>query len=460
MKVMKKMSSNHLRARSLFGVATVAFFLVGCGGGNGPSSSPVVLRVLNDQLLVANAVGSPGSQSALLAGFTFQVPQPLATFNGPAGGYEIIANEPSSDQLSRVTAAFGVSTSFVAQPDELGGGFIAGPSDGTAPMVSVMDDVMRVWSYSPAWADLVVAECLESLTSPETGTGELSTDCPETSPPEDLPSFEEAQEMFLLLMAELGVPGDDLIVEAGGDEWGVTVNGIKKINGIRSPFTWSVTYGENGSIVAAFGVFNDAVRKIGDYPRLTTEEALTRLQDEQASSTTFGTGVGVLEPESVGAPVVQLESVEEELYIFYGVEGEVYLVPGYTFVSEPTESGYVLRFIVSAVPDQYIERVEDSRPNGSDPSGGDSSPGSPGDGMTVPPGNDPVDDFPAEIPLVEANALLGMTEAEATTYAGGQGWTVRIASRDGEQFPLTMDYIPSRVNLSVDQGLVSYVFIG
>ena len=72
----------------------------------------------------------------------------------------------------------------------------------------------------------------------------------------------------------------------------------------------------------------------------------------------------------------------------------------------------------------------------------------------------PIDDFPAEIPLDEANALLGMTEAEATSYAESQGWTVRIASRDGEQFALTMDYMPTRVNLSIDQGLVSYVFIG
>lgn len=80
--------------------------------------------------------------------------------------------------------------------------------------------------------------------------------------------------------------------------------------------------------------------------------------------------------------------------------------------------------------------------------------------MTNPPGQEPIDPMPPEIPLNEANALLGMTEAEAADYAENQGWAMRIASRDGEQFALTMDYSPTRVNLSIEQGLVTYVFIG
>lgn len=307
---------------------------------------------------------------------------------------------------------------------------------------------------------MAMSECLDPNGTSEMGTGELSTDCSDTSPPEQLPSFGEAQEMFGTLMIELGVATQDFIVEVGGDEWGVTVNGIKKIDGVRSPFTWSVTYGENGSILAAYGVFNDAVRRIGEYPRISTDEALTRLADEQAALADGEAGVGVVEPDSLNAKVARLDSIEEELYIFYGAQGEVYLVPGYTFVGEPLEGDYVLRFIVSAVPDQYIERVGDPVTDGSDSSGGSSSPSDPGDGMTIEPGDDSSVDVPDEIPLDEANAVLGMTEAEATTYAEGQGWTVRIAARDGEQFPLTMDYMPKRVNLSIDQGLVSYVFIG
>lgn len=448
------------RSRPLIGATAVAVLLVGCGGDGGSNSEPVVLRILENQLLVANAVGSPGSQSALLTGFTFEVPEPLAPLGGPAVGYEITPNDPSNDDLSRLAESFGIIAPFVEQAEELGGGLVAGPSDGSAPMLSVMNDVMKVWNYSPAWADMAMAECLDPTGESESGTGELSTDCPDTSPPEQLPSFAEAEEMFRALMSELGVATDDFIIEVGGDEWGVTVNGVKKIDGVRSPFTWSATYGENGSIVAAYGVFNDEVRKIGEYPRLSTDEALDRLEAEQAASADGGVGVGVVAPDPTEPKVATLDVVEEELYILYGVQGEVYLVPGYTFVSEPMEGDFVLRFIVSAVPDIYIERVVDPRSGGSDSPGGGSSPGDPGDGATIPPGDDPIDGLPEEIPLEEANALLGMTEAEATTYAEGQGWTVRIAARDGEQFPLTMDYMPKRVNLSIDQGLVSYVFIG
>lgn len=449
-----------VRLRSLIGATSTAVLLIGCGGDGSSTSAPAILRVLQNQLLVANAVGSPGSQSALLTGFTFEVAEPLTSPSEPAAGYEITPNEPSSEELSRLAESFGITAPFEPQPEELGGGLVAGPNDGTGPMLSVMNDVMRVWNYSPAWADMAMSECLDPNGTSEMGTGELSTDCSDTSPPEQLPSFGEAQEMFGTLMIELGVATQDFIVEVGGDEWGVTVNGIKKIDGVRSPFTWSVTYGENGSILAAYGVFNDAVRRIGEYPRISTDEALTRLADEQAALADGEAGVGVVEPDSLNAKVARLDSIEEELYIFYGAQGEVYLVPGYTFVGEPLEGDYVLRFIVSAVPDQYIERVGDPVTDGSDSSGGASSPSDPGDGMTIEPGDDSSVDVPDEIPLDEANAVLGMTEAEATTYAEGQGWTVRIAARDGEQFPLTMDYMPKRVNLSIDQGLVSYVFIG
>ena len=446
-------------SKLLLGGVSVAVLLIGCGGNDESSSSPAVLRILKDQFLVTNAVGTPGSQTSMLAQFVFEVPTPFAPLGGVSGAYEITPNEPSSDQLSRLLETFGVTDPFIDQPVELGGGSIAGPNDGTAPMLSVMNDVMAVWNYSPAWANIVDDRCLDATTSSETGTGELPTECYETTPPQNLPSFEESREMFTALMKELDVRSNDLIIEVGGDEWGVTVSGFKKIDGMRSPFTWSVTYGENGSIVVAYGPLNDEVRKLGDYPRITTDEALERLRDEQ-SAPLGDSGLGVVQPDPYEGPTTLLDSVEEELYVLYGVDGEVYLVPGYTFIGGPADAGYVQRFIVSALPEAYVERVEVSPSDGSGSSPGSGAPGSPGDGVTTPPGQEPIDSMPPEIPLNEANALLGMTEAEAAAYADSQGWVMRVASRDGEQFALTMDYIPTRVNVSIDQGLVTYVFIG
>jgi hypothetical protein len=42
-----------------------------------------------------------------------------------------------------------------------------------------------------------------------------------------------------------------------------------------------------------------------------------------------------------------------------------------------------------------------------------------------------------------------MSEAEATKTAEAKGLTVRVGSRDGEDFALTMDYRTDRVTLTV-----------
>jgi hypothetical protein len=48
-----------------------------------------------------------------------------------------------------------------------------------------------------------------------------------------------------------------------------------------------------------------------------------------------------------------------------------------------------------------------------------------------------------------ADSVVGMSEAEATKTAEAKGLTVRVGSRDGEDFALTMDYRTDRVTLTV-----------
>lgn len=430
-------------------LALLAVLPVACGGSDRSASTSPVLRILDDQILVDNAVGSPGSQMSparlsSMAYFEFQVVGQLPAFGGPGSAYVIEPTEPSTGQLDRLRSTFGVSESFSSQSPEVGGGLMAGPTDGTAPMISVMDDVMRTWSYSPAWADSVIQDCVE--TPVDEGTGEISTACAPTNPPENLPSQSEAREMFAALMDELDVSSEGLVIETTGDEWGITVNGFAAIDGVRSPFTWSVTYGENGSIVSAFGVLNDSLRNVGEYPRLSIEDALARLQTEQDDAARRN---GI---EPVNGIVAEVTSAEEELYILYGADGEVYLVPGYTFIGTVDVDNYALRFIVSALPDEFVEKV--AVPVAS---GGDSDGGADVASTDAPPFDAPVGE---EIPLDQANELLGLTEAAATAEAESRNWTVRIAARDGEQFALTMDYSPTRVNLTVENDLVTYLFVG
>lgn len=50
--------------------------------------------------------------------------------------------------------------------------------------------------------------------------------------------------------------------------------------------------------------------------------------------------------------------------------------------------------------------------------------------------------------------FLGQTEAIATAAAQAADRPVRVVQRDGESFPVTMDYRPDRVNLQIAGGIV------
>ena len=56
--------------------------------------------------------------------------------------------------------------------------------------------------------------------------------------------------------------------------------------------------------------------------------------------------------------------------------------------------------------------------------------------------------------------LIGETEHAATEALTAAGFSSRIAARDGERFALTMDWVPSRINLTINDGLVTNTSIG
>lgn len=58
------------------------------------------------------------------------------------------------------------------------------------------------------------------------------------------------------------------------------------------------------------------------------------------------------------------------------------------------------------------------------------------------------------------NHLIGKTLTEAKEYLDLYNVRYRISSVDNKQFVLTADYAPSRVNLSVENGVVSDIYNG
>jgi hypothetical protein len=59
-----------------------------------------------------------------------------------------------------------------------------------------------------------------------------------------------------------------------------------------------------------------------------------------------------------------------------------------------------------------------------------------------------------------ADLLLGLSEADAQRCAEELGWAFRVGRRDGESFALTMDYSPQRVNVEVDNDVVTLIGVG
>ena len=69
-------------------------------------------------------------------------------------------------------------------------------------------------------------------------------------------------------------------------------------------------------------------------------------------------------------------------------------------------------------------------------------------------------DKSAGISVVRANTLIGMKEGEAESCAAQMEWMYRIVSRDGEDFPATLDYRLDRVSVTIKNGLISRADIG
>jgi len=418
----------------------------------------------------------------------------LPALDSSARSYTLVAGDVSANSRNALKEAFGVTEDFVAQDAEQGGGYLAGNYDGTTPTLYVGSDAMRYWSYSPAWDESSISSrpCIIDSDTTYVPTSDVPAPiaeiCAEPAAPENVPTKAEAEDLFAKTMSAIGVKSNDLILDSFADEWGANVTGYLKIDGVRSPLSWSVGYGADASITWASGVFAD-VQDGASYPRIGTAAAIERLNSQQAGNwggpmvrggVTYDTAVAsdiaatpVPEPASsdveaavttepatsdaaptldAPAPEVQevlIIGVEEELVTLYGADGSIYLVPGYTFITAEDEYGYAGRYTVSALPDEYMQVADavNEVPLSIAPE-------------TAAPAVDPAVDPDMPVAQEVADTVLGMSEAEATKTAEAKGLTVRVGSRDGEDFPLTMDYRTDRVTLTVKADKVTAVVVG
>ncbi len=487
---MKKILVPALTVFALFAVSS-------CGDDPDASGPPVlVLSAANGGGWSADAPAASESTTGMdekmmwgyLQNFTAAVDLPV--LDSDARSYTLVAGDVSTDSLNALKAAFGVTKDFVAQDASQGGGYLSGDYTTTATLY-VGSDAMHYWSYSPAWEQSPISSrpCImeDAVVTTDVPTSEVMNEiCAEPVAPENVPTKTEAEELFATTVSALGMNVDDLIIDSYADEWGANVNGYVKIDGVRSSLTWSIGYGANAEISWASGALAD-VQDGASYPRIGTTAALERLNNQQSDmwgdpmvrggfaydataaiepATSDVESAVTTEPSTSDVPSsdvpasdvvaetypvtdatapeiqeVSIVGVEEELVTLYGADGSIYLVPGYTFIAAEDEYGYAGRYTVSALPDEYMQ-VTDAV---------DAVPATdvPVPDTAVAPAVDPTVAPDMSVAQEVADSVVGMSEAEATKTAEAKGLTVRVGSRDGEDFPLTMDYRIDRVTLTV-----------
>lgn len=292
--------------------AIVVLGLSACGsadtaGSGTPSTlpSPAVIQIAGSGSVGGTAPmaadAATESSKMMPMSFSYSWSGETPDLTSPAASWFFAPDvAPTAEQAQQLAAAFGITGDVVALAEDMGGGWTVGPTDGSAPSITIARDAMQSWWFSPAWmtdsrgivADCAVAVASEPGSDPasEPITTEMAA-CEEPEPPEGVPAAGEAEAMARDLLAKLGGDPANYELETYADEWGAGVTAFLLLDGVRTNLSFNVGYGEMGAITWAGG-FLAAPQRGADYPRIGVEAAIQRLND-QASAWMTGYGPAV-----------------------------------------------------------------------------------------------------------------------------------------------------------------------
>jgi hypothetical protein len=481
-------------------VGAIAVVVAVTRGGSGGDIEPIVFSAEQSTLSSRTAGAAETAADAATAdnkmavapgapsvSVEYEVDGDLPELAGKAQSWKS-EGAPTKKRMQAVAKALGVEGDLIERKKDEGGGFVVGPTDGLAPSVSFGDpefDPYLNWYYSSAWA--TSSRSSEPAVAPDTAVSSdaasdgtestVAIEAPdEMKQPENLPTKDEARERAKSILDDAGVDVRDDDIEVYADDWSVSVTAWQRVGDIRAPMSWTFGFGDGGTISWAGGNLLE-FEKGPKFPRVGSLVGVERLGDPKFSGW-YGygpVGRGVTEPaiaepaineDSMAvAPTVQtvvITGVKEALTPIIDADNVMWLVPSYEYT---VKDGYTVS--VLAITDEFIEQavptpdteipgdgaVVEPMPapvpegGGSDSSG--SSEGSAGSAVDVP-----------ALSQEEAVTLVGLTEEEATKVAESKGWIIRVSSRDGEDFQMTMDYVTNRVNLAIVDGKVTGVSVG
>ena len=494
-----------LRPRKFLALVPVVIVFAACGSQE-DTAKPIVFSGAQTTRSATGAANesvadAPADSKMAIAPYSveYSVAGELQAFDDAAQSWKS-STEPTEKMMKAVASALGVDGELKARAKDMGGGFVAGPTDGSAPSVSFGSDAYNSWYYSPEWSSIskeaVSTQPAIAADTPASSTdssGSVDATVPSTdriSPPDtvaapkNLPTKAAAREAAMKIADAAGVDVRDTDVEVIADDWSVSVTMWPHAGDIRVPLPTNVGFGENAKISWASGNLVKFV-KGPKFPRVGTEAGVKRLGDPKYSGW-FGYGAvarGVASDvalpaidsapstdqttnESVAPVQVQkivLTGVKESLTPIVDKDGVLWLLPSYEYTAK---DGYTVG--VLAITDDYIDQSQIN--SGSDvptsdeggaagSSSGSSGAGSaPSGGVVAPPASSGSDAL--ALSNDEAKKLVGLTEDEANKFAVSNGWVFRIGARDGESFAVTDDFVTNRVTVTIVGGKVTDVSVG
>jgi hypothetical protein len=481
---------NRHSSRALAVGAVLALVLSACGGDDGTVSvptdeppadgrrAPVVVEVgavggsggtaemaadagapEPDRLVGDDALASDLSILPFWAGYVYEVGEGLPPLPTADTGYQFPAGATvDAAAVAELAEVLGVAGEPVAGTGRDGDGTVwrIGPDDGSAESLTVIDDGQLSWYLSSAWALQPGFEPCEIVVADD---GEVTEEiCPEPVAPEGVPTAAEAEGRVGDLLAGLGVDVSGVELETYADDWSASVTVWTVREGVRWPMSWGFGFGAEGALQWASGHLAEPVAT-GPYPLVDLETAIARLGEQSGwwgGISVAATSEAVREadpgepttdepttdepttdelipdqPDNGAKPVGEHEpmvatlvDVRADLWWVWDTDGSVWMLPAYTFTD--TDGGW---HTVPAVTDEFITIAEPEV-----------------DPMPLPV--EPLD------PVIVDTGVIGSSVDDATAALEAQGLSLRVLRLDGEDLVGTMDFVPTRVNVAVEDDVV------
>ncbi|MFM2073538.1 MAG: hypothetical protein RLZZ623_3802 [Actinomycetota bacterium] len=272
-----------------------AILLVGlsaCGSNDTPAAGtqpmPPVIQIAGGAGGAAgtalDAAASPESSKMMPMSVNYVYSGDIADLTAPAAAWYFAAGiVPTTEQITALATALGVSGDVRQLAADMGGGFAVGSADYTGDSITVGSDAMQSWWFSPgAVAAESTAPC--ELYPPGDPAGNTTTAdapvCATPTPPAGVPTADEAKAKAVALFESIGIAVNSYEFETYADEWGANVTGYLTIEGVRTSATISAGFGAEGAVTWASG-FLATPQRGADYPRVGIDAAVARLNDQQ-----------------------------------------------------------------------------------------------------------------------------------------------------------------------------------